>query len=1082
MKSTTRKFMIFVFVVVLAMSLVLVACTNNQTDLIITADATSVSVDKPVKINVFGLSADQYELTVSNPELVSIENGYLTVIGTVTENTTVTVTATLLSDRTKTASKTFTVVAAKAAQTITIQAGVDEAQVGTKMRFIVVVSDGGEYVLSADSDLLSFNGNEAVVVKDVQTATVVKVTATSKTDANVKASCTITIKPKTQLETKITIKADSYEVTDKTVANVAISVNTGEDYEVTFSKTDAILAFRNGVLSIVEAVDHDQNVVMTVTTKGENPVSETATFIIRAKTPQAAITLTVDKTEISGEERATFTVNVINSATQGYKLEVVSNNASVVTIENNVMTVNNDKIVTDVYVTVKASLESDPSVYKTVTVLVRAPRKAGSVTGQNGIVLTQEKMNKVGDANITVSGVLEDHYEDLVNDTDDYNSYQMTVKMSDGAWNGSWNAILSDPDAIPVVLTDVYRKGADSGKTLAGNALHYHTSKYVGIDNKVAEKVITDYMSKPLYWENQHLWNHLGSIDVNKLNSVADSDFVTKYGYDSTKYAAFRYTYSITAANEEQDPELLFLTYLAYSLTPMLSDTLMNVYIICDENGVVGLVGQTYVNITYQADSSSSTTNPTPIARDYTIINVKFSDIGTTVVEDPAPYTIDKTDIYEEAAYAALVKALTDIKGTTNYTFHAVDTTTRAPSTSDDDYTLSSGIGTTDSQPALMAASGPFGRRELSETGTVGTLGYVTEDGIILAVTGKYDQYESNPYFTDYSGYKQMEKGENAYYERFEFSYDNNALTGVQRIPGLLTDIIPQFDLAPEIFKWVGSSKDSTTGKTIVTFEIRDANATKEAAQQVSMYRYATNAESSTTSKMTISVTTDGKLYQTVYPYGIVSGTYQGYVTTTYTNLGSTVLPENAFDDYVPRTISENWADFTIKDYYYLHTNQCSAYGCLQSDGTYNHSGHTKTADYVLQAIFGDDWVYVPSYKEFSDLFTDNVFGPWYNESQKTGGEYAPQFHMNARSHYSDENARLSEEQYQEFYKAFDELFVTKHGFTKSLNNTDTTGGEDGTKDINITYIKGNVMIRLNNNHTKNFFIYMYRTGDWKLS
>ena len=41
---------------------------------------------------------------------------------------------------------------------------------------------------------------------------------------------------------------------------------------------------------------------------------------------------------------------------------------------------------------------------------------------------------------------------------------------------------------------------------------------------------------------------------------------------------------------------------------------------------------------------------------------------------------------------------------------------------------------------------------------------------------------------------------------------------------------------------------------------------------------------------------------------------------------------------------------------------------------------------------------------------------------------------------------------------------------------------ESGLSDINITYINGSVMVRINNNHTAYFFITFYRTGDWKLN
>ena len=49
------------------------------------------------------------------------------------------------------------------------------------------------------------------------------------------------------------------------------------------------------------------------------------------------------------------------------------------------------------------------------------------------------------------------------------------------------------------------------------------------------------------------------------------------------------------------------------------------------------------------------------------------------------------------------------------------------------------------------------------------------------------------------------------------------------------------------------------------------------------------------------------------------------------------------------------------------------------------------------------------------------------------------------------------------------------------LSTVETKRGESGLSDIDITYINGSVMVRINNNHTANFFITFYRTGDWKL-
>ena len=68
------------------------------------------------------------------------------------------------------------------------------------------------------------------------------------------------------------------------------------------------------------------------------------------------------------------------------------------------------------------------------------------------------------------------------------------------------------------------------------------------------------------------------------------------------------------------------MTYLSYSFTPMLEDTLENLYFKMENGQITKILAKT-------AEETGTNKN-----RAYTTIEFTFENIGETVVPDPAPY------------------------------------------------------------------------------------------------------------------------------------------------------------------------------------------------------------------------------------------------------------------------------------------------------------------------------------------------------------------------------------------------------------------------------------------------------------
>ena len=252
------------------------------------------------------------------------------------------------------------------------------------------------------------------------------------------------------------------------------------------------------------------------------------------------------------------------------------------------------------------------------------------------------------------------------------------------------------------------------------------------------------------------------------------------------------------------------------------------------------------------------------------------------------------------------------------------------------------------------------------------------------------------------------------------------------------------------------------------TFVLRETAITRDVAMEVSAYTYAKSGQASTSSLTYIVVDQDGNLVSTTYPYSI-NDIYEGYVTTTYTEIGTTVLDGDLFDGYVPRVLKTSWDQYTVKYYSATHSTRDS---------------HEEAASVVLDAIYGEAVKDLPAPSVLLNILGDNLNGPFFSWKVKgtdaDGNDiYADYIEMTTTSSEYDENGRITN--YEELMEEIKDALVAE-GFVLSVANTDTTGGESGKSNRYVCFVKGDIEIVIENNYTKYFWIYFYVTGDWTLN
>ena len=691
--------------------------------------------------------------------------------------------------------------------------------------------------------------------------------------------------------------------------------------------------------------------------------------------------------------------------------------------ENGLVTMTGD-ITIDTIITITATSEENNTVKATKTLIAKAPVVEGRV-GE----LTSDMLVAVGNPSITVTGTVTDVYNDINTPANSSNEvYEYVIEMADGAWKASWN----HRGSKNTITSNYCRGDKDNVKDQNGNSGHEMLEMIIDKDNKVSAKPIKDYMSYPAVWESQHLWNHLSNLNVNKFTYDVENDV---------------YVYSV---DPESVDDMYLMTYFAFSLTPILGneDTFMELYLYVEDGAITKLLAQTAV-IMLGDDPEN------PDATEYTTIEIEFSKVGTTVVADPAPY--------EAAQYADKLQAALDkMQAADNYTFRVVDSMDEIPDTGDYDIMSIGGASTfVAGSPVYLGAY----QNTISSVGTVGSVGYVTPEAIVIATTGKYSySLDGKNYHTEYSGYKQNTDGT---YDEFEC--DVNGFFGTKKVAGNILDIMPDFELSANIFRLTGMMINVDTGKEEYTFALRESAITRDVAMQLCAYSYADDAAATSAMLLTIKVDEDGNLISVQFPYDL-SGVYGGSCVVTYGNVGTTTIEEGAFDNYRPRVPETAWSQYTLDDYYHLYTTLCKNYGCYdEATGTYNHKGHVATADVVLQGIFGESWTNVPSPEVLMTLFGDNISGPFYNWKDVNGENHGYMSITTFSTEY-DENVKITN--YEELMQeVIDEL--AKYGFTVSAANTDISGGESGKADRYITFIhESGIKIVIENNHTKYLWVY----------
>ncbi|HBF15196.1 MAG TPA: hypothetical protein DDW30_05870 [Clostridiales bacterium] len=729
------------------------------------------------------------------------------------------------------------------------------------------------------------------------------------------------------------------------------------------------------------------------------------------------------KSEIKGDETVQMTAAVSN--TDNTAVTWSTSDPCLKVTEDGVVSI--DKTVSftvDKLVTVTATSKADPTKSGKKTLIVRAETVEGRVGD-----LTSEMLEALGNASITVKGYVTDYYNDYnqpANNSEHH--YETLVEMEDGRWKGTWYA----EGHADTAVTTLYRRGTTTGlKDYYGNVGTAIEEMYIGKNNTAVAKQVKDYMSIPSLWETQHLWNHFANLNIEKFSYDVEHE---------------RYVYNVDLENEE---DAYLMTYFAFCLTPMLDsgDTIANFYFDVQNGKITRMVAETIKETVTDNDGNVEQAS-------YTMMTFTFSEVGSTTVSDPTPF--------EAPEHADLLKAAIEKMQTArNYTYRVVDVTTRSVSASDDDYTLES-LNARSGKLSAMA-TGKY-KNYTSTSGTVGSIGFVTADKIVIANTMKYtSSLDGKDYNTTYSGYKDNGNGT---YDIFASNKDGN-LYGTKVVKGNIFDKMPKFDFSENIFEL--SDETTKNGVKRYTFKLRETAITRDVTLEMSAYSYASSAYASIERDLRIVVDADGNIVSTVFPYNI-SDNYIGYCTTTYENFGTTKLYEDAFEGYVQREIKNLWNQYDVK---YYHPNHSTLDGDVAAK-----------ASTVFEAIYGAEIAAtLPTPELLMGIFGDNLNGPFFNWKEETAESgdviYKDYLSITTTSDQYDENRKITN--YDEIIAQLTEA-LKAIGFKVSAANTDTTGGETGRSNRYVTYTNDSgVQIVVENNFTSYFWIYFYKVGDWSL-
>lgn len=803
-------------------------------------------------------------------------------------------------------------------------------------------------------------------------------------------------------------------------------------------------------------------------------------------TPTDTVTITINECPETIRKGETGHVSATVQGSTDVAYTWSTSPADILAINNGELTVIAQSVSVDTVVTVTATAHADETVTASKSVIVK-PVIEGQVAD-----LTAAALQEIAGANITFEGTYTVYT--LVNgnhsrDTEDV--YHFTTKMEEDRWFGSYYY----GENVNSAIEDTYVKGEVDTSPL-GAGKHFLASEYIDKDNTVAQKIVKDYVSVPSYWEDSHYWNHISGLGENITQKFThDPDHNELYAYKIEQSTAS------TPVGEYTSDEWL-MTYLGYSLCPVYNpetDYMFDQFeLILEDGHITGIQAQTqyaYNNPEYDMsgnliDWDSAT---------YNIMRLEIKEVGATTVPAPEQYSAPKQ-------YGNLLEqALQEMQGAKNYTYHAVDTTTFMPSASGDEYMSSAVSGNKPSyvssaKRTASVAVGPYYNHTVAE-GTEGDYGLVTANGIVIEHTifysGGYEEGD-DPYSLEYRGYRPMgndDKGK-AYYERFEFDSDVMALHGVERIYGDMFDSMPSFEFSPNVFEYftmqpVNFGTDRLPDyKNVYVFQLRNGNITRDVAKEVSAHSYADDATNSLAGRFTVSVTEDGHLYSTNFPYELSSGQI-GYIQTTYSKVGTTALAENAFGttmgsdgvghpNYVARVYRTEWDMFGQTkggiDFDPNHTD--SIFGDGYDDDA--------TASTVLAFVFGSDYASkLPKPELLMNVFGDKLYGPWHEWDNKLVEGDAPKIRdyisINTEIDEVDENTHVEVTTWNRIVEEL-KTQLGGAGFSFSSQLTAKANASSTVADASRYAIFQNssvIVVFENYRTTCNVFINIYKTGEY---
>ena len=884
----------------------------------------------------------------------------------------------------------------------------------------------------------------------------------------------------TNTQVAIDLSASAYSiiggVSDESIV-FAVSVTNSENKDYTLTTDhDELVKLENNKLTVIADTDKNVSVTVTAISKADENVKASKVITVKANVAPVLEDVTVsvktvkpDNTKkesrvlrpggaLKLEVEVTTTVGDDN----GYTVEIGNPDLIAYDETTGYLTVTGSvSAATDVTVTVVPN--ANPAAKKSTTINV----KSESIEAQSG-KLTSGMIRAIANDNITVSGSFTDVY--MATKT----TYDYTIKMSrtldaDGdtvaaAWSGSWN---KHGDAKNVQSV-IYKLGGNDTVLEA----------YVNKNNVAATKVMKDSDSVPLKWSSQHYWNHLEDI-ANQVTKFKYDDDMEAYRYDA-EYGTYQLDKNTWTNYYVPSADDYLLKYISWSMNPAVEEQFYDfyVYLNAEETAIDRIEANTYPNPIYETDGDGNATE-TIIGYYYTTATMYFTGIGTTEVADPAPYVIDKSNAMVAGMYDVLGEAIEKAKTMDSYAFKTVENNLYSPSLDPNDYDISGSTGestgstggSTGTQGVYDGKIKPYYYR--STSGDIGYLGVVTSDAILINKTTKYEYgMDDYLYRTDPYGYKQNSDGT---YDVFEYSLDIKALKGKQKKTGNIRSLMPDFDVVPEIFEFYSMTGNMTDGFKY-TFSLRDSAIISDVAYALTLGDFARYAVGSTGTAFLVTVDEKTKTISNVkFAYDII-GIYGGAYETIYTNVGTATLPEGTFDKYVARVIPQSWSDYTsVQTYVPAGKNE---------DGTTKFDSATLGGQAALEGLFGADIAArVPAPGIFSEIFDDNLSGPWGNYTRvgtdKDGNEtirYTLQ--LNASSDNYDENSKITD-----LKEKMDAISLALAQLGYKVDHGNSEGTMNSGKYIVVFENEGaGLQIKIENNNTRFFWITFYKYGEYKAS